>query len=292
MEFEISRVVDSLQRLGLANDTLVFITSDNGPWDVSLLLYHPRRKMPVPSTHSLHPILPQMKCHLSGLKGPYEGKYLSKHFGTGSGKFTTWEGGHRVPALVYWPSHVPPSGVANVLTSTLDIFPTFASLAGVSLPTNRSFDGVDLSSLITDQHPSDLPTRETLFHPDQFGELSAMRLGKYKVHFRITQAPPCIPGDERDIDDILKKWAFVVGGDSETKGWLDVPLVFDLENDLQEENPLFVSESDAAMLKDLWQHKMTDISSDRRSKADYSQQDDPAGWPCCGMQSEACLCPL
>lgn len=221
---------------------------------------------------------------------------MAEHHGTGTGKFTTWEGGHRVPAVAYWPSRIAPRGVTGALTSTLDIFPTFAILAGAALPANRSFDGQDLTSilLVDSQERGNKTTggHETLFHPDQFGQLSAMRLGKFKVHFRLTQAPPCVPGDKRNMDDILEQWTFVLGDGDETKGWLDVPLVFDLEADPQEAHPLIVTHEDAAMLHDLWQQKMTDIQTDYRSKVDYSQQDDPTGWPCCNIDSPACFCPF
>lgn len=50
----------------------------------------------------------QQKCHLSGLQGPFEGRHLAETFGGGSGKFSCWEGGHRVPALAYWPGTIQP----------------------------------------------------------------------------------------------------------------------------------------------------------------------------------------
>ena len=220
---------------------------------------------------------------------------MMNHHGTGTGKFTTWEGGHRVPALAYWPSRIVPGSVTSALTSTLDIFPTFATLAGATLPTDRGFDGLDLTMLLlqdSEQRSNDtIKGHETLFHPDQFGQLSAMRLGKYKIHFRLTQAPPCVPGDKRNMDDILEQWTFVLGDGDETKGWLDVPLVFDLEADPHEAHPLSVSREDADMLHDLWQHKMDDIRNDFNSTPDYLQRDDPTGWPCCDVESPACFCP-
>lgn len=74
-----------------------------------------------------------------------------------------------------------------------------------------------------------------LFHPDQTGNLSAVRVGSKKVHFRVTRAPPCVaPTPERpvlpDVDAVLAKWDFAVGPQEE--GWghpHPLPLVFDLE---------------------------------------------------------------
>lgn len=57
----------------------------------------------------------QMKCGLGGLTGPYEGKYLAQHYRGAPGKFTTWEGGHRVPALAYWPGTIAPGTVSTLV---------------------------------------------------------------------------------------------------------------------------------------------------------------------------------
>ncbi len=257
------RIVDALNRTGLANDTLLLVTSDNGPWD--------------------------MKCDYAGLTGPYTGRYIVENHGAASGKFTTWEGGHRVPTVAYWPSHIAPGGVSGALSSTLDIFPTLAALANVSLPRNRSYDGVDLSGVLLESTngPSG---HDVLFHPDQFGQLSAMRLGKYKVHFRLTQAPPCVPDDTRDVDEVLKDWEFVLEDTSAAQGWLRVPLVFDLEADPQEAHPVPVSEEDLVHLRGLWQKKMDDINSTFKSTVDYAQRNDPKGWPCCDAASSSCSC--
>ena len=58
------------------------------------------------------------------------------------GKHTTWEGGHRVPTIVRWPAVVRPGTVNQELTSSLDWFPTFASLVGFELKPGVVYDGV------------------------------------------------------------------------------------------------------------------------------------------------------
>lgn len=201
-----------------------------------------------------------MKCGLAGLTGPYEGKYLTEHYKGAPGKFTAWEGGHRVPALAYWPGTIAPGrciedpnpsifshpptheqshhlhpGVTSALASTLDLFPTFSALAGLAIPNDRQYDGVNLSPLLLHHAPVPSETPRVLFHPDQTGNLSAMRVGSKKIHFRVTRAPPCVaPTSERpvlpDVDAVLAKWEFVVGPQEE--GWNHphpLPLVFDLE---------------------------------------------------------------
>lgn len=60
-----------------------YFLADNGPWD--------------------------MKCQYAGIAGPYTGAWqadFNRGGGGGSGKFSVWEGGHRVPSILVWPGHV------------------------------------------------------------------------------------------------------------------------------------------------------------------------------------------
>ncbi|XP_061866450.1 arylsulfatase G isoform X2 [Colius striatus] len=102
-------------------NTLLWFTGDNGPW--------------------------AQKCELAGRPGPFVGAWQRQRGGS-SAKQTTWEGGHRVPALAYWPGHVPAKRTSHALLSTLDIFPTLVALAGAALPPNRRFDGLDVSPVL------------------------------------------------------------------------------------------------------------------------------------------------
>lgn len=127
--------------------------------------------------------------------------------------------------------------MSDALASLLDVFPTFLSLAGLPLPGDRSYDGVDLTALLRGQ--PNATAHHTLFHPDQLGQLSAMRLQHYKMHFRVTQAPPCNLSDTRPVDDVLDGFPFVVDGEG--------PLLFDLRQDPHESNPIQVREGQAAV---------------------------------------------
>jgi arylsulfatase A-like enzyme len=64
------------------------------------------------------------------------------------GKFTTWEGGHRVPTIIRWPAVVPPGSVNQELTSSLDWYPTFASLVGYPLKEGVVYDGIENAEAI------------------------------------------------------------------------------------------------------------------------------------------------
>jgi arylsulfatase A-like enzyme len=62
-------------------------------------------------------------------------------------KGSDWEGGHREPAIAWWPGHIRP-GVTDQLAITLDIMPTLLEFAGVSAPADRKLDGVSLVPLL------------------------------------------------------------------------------------------------------------------------------------------------
>ena len=116
---------------------------------------------------------------ISGSAGPYQGTWQRNEGGGGSAsKTTTWEGGHREVGVARWTGKIKPRtsigharityvgkyqsrmvykadpmclgrvGVSNATLSTLDFFPTFLSLAGLALPTDRIFDGIDVSAVL------------------------------------------------------------------------------------------------------------------------------------------------
>ncbi|CAF4225594.1 unnamed protein product, partial [Rotaria magnacalcarata] len=114
------------------------------------------------------------KCDLAGNQGPFTGVWQASPLPSGGGgggtaKFTTWEAGHRVPFIAHWPDMIKPNTVSNVIGSHLDIMPTIANLANFTLPSNRSFDGIDLSAVLFDGSDQG---HEYLFHPDMLGILS------------------------------------------------------------------------------------------------------------------------
>jgi len=85
----------------------------------------------------------------------------------------------REPAIFWGPGNVKP-GVVQGLGSTLDVLPTFASLAGAKIPEERKIDGYDLSEVLLTQ--GDSPRKEMYY----FGgaKLSAIRFENYKVQLR------------------------------------------------------------------------------------------------------------
>ncbi len=112
----VGQVLDTLRSEGLAENTLVVFTSDNGPW----LRFD----------------------YLGGSAGPLR-----------DGKGSTWEGGMREPAVFWWPGRIQP-GTIHEMGSTLDLLPTIAGLAGAEVPTDRVIDGLDISPALFGAGPS------------------------------------------------------------------------------------------------------------------------------------------
>lgn len=156
----VGKILKTLREEGLAENTIVVFTSDNGPW------------------------LPFK------LNGGSAG--LLK-----AGKGTTWEGGMREPTVFWGPGHVKP-GLISDLGTTMDLFTTFSTMAGVKLPHDRIIDGVDLSATLFQRKPS--PRKNVLYYRGT--ELFAARLGDFKAHF-ITQGEYGQFGDREEHDTPL-----------------------------------------------------------------------------------------
>ena len=100
------------------------------------------------------------------------------------GKGSTWEGGMRVPFIARWPGKVPAGAACAEQASVMDILPTFAGLAGARLPTDRVIDGKDIGPLVSGRPGARTP-HEAFFYYSAYGDLSAVRSGKWKLHIKI-----------------------------------------------------------------------------------------------------------
>jgi len=151
LDFHTGRLLDAIDELGLRDNTIVIFTSDNGPWNN--FQENLRRK--------------HKGAIAWGSSGPLR-----------EGKGSSWEGGVRVPCIVRWPGHVPAGRTNDAIFSTLDILPTFATLAGYKVPGDRIIDGVDQTALLAGR--SDAGTRDHFYY--FCGEsLHGVRKGKWKL---------------------------------------------------------------------------------------------------------------
>ena len=94
-------------------------------------------------------------------------------------KGSTYEGGVRVPTIAYWPGTVPAGSEYPLTASTMDILPTFSSLAGADYPVER-VDGHDLSPVLMGGTTRDSPYDRFFFYRGY--ELRAVRSGPWKLH--------------------------------------------------------------------------------------------------------------
>lgn len=122
---------------------------------------------------------------VQGKSGGSEGLLTGRFSGYwNTGKGSTWEGGIHEAGFAYWPGQVTPMSRSAEVVSSLDILPTMSALAGVALPSDRIYDGRDMSNVLFDQGPS---KHEVLFFyggatPVDQGP-SAARMGAYKAYW-------------------------------------------------------------------------------------------------------------
>ena len=99
------------------------------------------------------------------------------------GKFSHYEGGHRVPAIAWWPGKLEAGTTTDAFTVAMDLLPTFAELAHIEVPSDRKLDGASLCDLLFDGKP--LPQRQIFFgYEPKLG--TAMRDGDWKMIVKST----------------------------------------------------------------------------------------------------------
>ena len=140
LDTSIGRLMNALKDLGLRDDTLVLFLSDNGP---TLEKNDQRLTTTAP------------------LKGA---------------KTELYEGGIRIPFVASWPGHIEGGQKIDDPISTIDVYPTLLSLAGVK---HRTVDGIDLSEGFLQQEWAE--ERDLYFHFPHRSFTSAIRRGPYKL---------------------------------------------------------------------------------------------------------------
>jgi len=140
IDWSTGEILATLKKFGLDDNTLVIFTSDNGA-----------------ASRWGGSNLP-----LSGWKG------------------STMEGGMREPCVMRWPGKIPAGGECDELTSTIDLLPTLAKLAGTQAPDDRIIDGEDIWPLMAGKKDAKSP--HEAFYYYRMDQLQAVRSGKWKLH--------------------------------------------------------------------------------------------------------------
>ena len=151
-DYHVGQVLDTLKELKVDDNTIVVFASDNGPSGWIL------RELGNLGT-------PDM-----GNPGPFRGEL---------GEAT--EGAIRTCCIIRWPGHVEPNTASYAMFSIMDFVPTFAAILGAKLPTDRPYDGVDQTAVLSGK--SETGARETLLTfngPD----LVAARWKQWRFYFK------------------------------------------------------------------------------------------------------------
>jgi arylsulfatase A-like enzyme len=138
----IGRILDALERSGLAESTLVVLSSDNGCASYAGLGDQEREGRKNARKHGGSPqVLPSGVQDLES-RGHYPSGPLRGY------KADAWEGGHRVPFIVRWPRVVQPGTVCDQLVLQADLMRTFAEILGVPLPDDAGEDSFSFLPLL------------------------------------------------------------------------------------------------------------------------------------------------
>lgn len=162
IDWSVGQIVQTLEERDLRDRTLIIFTSDNGPWLV-----------------------------------------FGDHGGSAGvlreGKITTFEGGHRVPAIASWPDRIPSGRVSDEVVTSMDLFPTIVGLVGASVPDDRIIDGHDIASILAGRPGAESPYRQQplYFYLDE--RLQAVRKGPWKLHVPHDYLRPAVPGHGGDV---------------------------------------------------------------------------------------------
>ena len=150
IDAEVGRIMTTIRNLGLSKNTYVIYTTDNGPW----LSFK----------------------HHGGSAGPLR-----------EGKGTTFEGGQRVPCVMWAPGRIPAGTENKSLVGTIDLLPTIAAITGTKLPKKNKIDGLDASALL--KNPQAKSPRDEFLYYTSRGEIEGIRQGKWKLLVKKPRQP-------------------------------------------------------------------------------------------------------
>ena len=205
IDWSCGEIFRTLKELNIDDNTLVVFTSDNGPWVETTKAMDPNGKKFIPRDHS-------------GNVEPLRGW-----------KMSAWDGGCRVPFIARWPGKIPAGWESDGILSTMDLLPTFASLAGAEMP-KTDIDGKNATDFLTRKTEAS-PRDEYLYYSGCL--LTGVRSGKWKL---------VLPRDAKPAG--LGWWGRMIEAISET-------MLFDLSIDPGETTNLAKSKPDvvASLMK-------------------------------------------
>jgi arylsulfatase A len=141
----VGKILAAIENAGIAEDTLIFFTSDNGAiWDEAHAYQYGHRA-----------------------NADWRGR-----------KSDVWEGGHRIPCIVKWPGHVAAGSVSKETLSLTDFMGTVAAILNVPLPANAAEDSFNMLPALEQRNTS--PIRQTIIEESGKG-MMCIREGNWKL---------------------------------------------------------------------------------------------------------------
>ncbi|WP_442512197.1 sulfatase family protein [Novipirellula sp. SH528] len=141
LDHALGQVMDTLDREGVSDNTLLIFTSDNGP----------------------------------------VGKFGGTTGGLRGGKRSDHEGGIRVPGIVRWPGHIEPGTTSDIPVIGTDIFTTVLDIVSIPLPSDRTIDGVNMLPALVGKPVQRKVPLFWRTHVSQPGDRVALRIGDWKI---------------------------------------------------------------------------------------------------------------
>lgn len=158
IDWSVGEVLKAIRESGIEENTLIILTSDNGPWT-------------------------------------NYGNHAGSAAGLREAKATTFDGGNRIPCIMYWKGQVESGRTCNKLASNIDLLPTLAEISNAPLP-ERKIDGVSLLSLIKGKENAN--PRESFVYYFHKNDLEAVTDGMFKLVFphRYVTYEAYVPGND------------------------------------------------------------------------------------------------
>jgi len=168
----VGMILDELQRLGIDDNTVVVFTSDNGH---ECYYRQEGRCDPTLNIRTGEPydnVTTRMYSELSG-------DVFNGNDGMAGKKWTPWEGGPRIPAMIRWPGTIEPGRVSDRLIASYDFMPTLADILGTAQPPGK--DGVSFAGELRGW-PDPGPDHEYILYATDLGPAIVNRDG-WKLRF-------------------------------------------------------------------------------------------------------------
>lgn len=149
MDRDIGKILDRLKSLGLADNTLVIFSSDNGPT----------------------------------FNGGTDSEFFESNKPLRGLKTMVFDGGIRVPMIARWPGHIPAGSESDLVSGFQDVLPTLVEVAGGEVP--QQIDGISMLPTLTG-HPENQPQHDVMYW--ELNNNQALRVGDWKL-VRLTEGP-------------------------------------------------------------------------------------------------------